>query len=161
MKPIVWSDEKLYKISAGDYGGPFHRVLGVLVNCVAKGSAFALIGAFCFLTPRLLNSPRAWRILLPPLAIVCGVWVGFSDRRHYLCEIEIRPDRIVRHAGGQTSAVERAGLRAITEGGNWTLFGWVNGLAVRDKKITIFIPRDCAEYPEIKSRLNSWGPIAR
>ena len=86
MKAINWRDEKLYKISGGDYGGPLHRVFGVMINWVAKGSAIALVGTFLLLSPRLLNSPRAWYMFLPPLAILCGVWVGFSDRRQYVCE---------------------------------------------------------------------------
>jgi hypothetical protein len=160
MKAIAWRDEKLYKISARDYGGLLPRAFGVLINCVAKGGAIALVVAFFLVSSRIVSDFRGWYMFLPPLVLICGLCTGFSDRRQYVYEIEIRPDRLVRHAGGQVSSVERARVRSITEGGHWTLFGWVSGLVVEDKNNTIFIPRDFAEYPEIKSRLNSWGPIA-
>jgi hypothetical protein len=159
MKAIQWRDEKLYRIRARDYGDLIHRSFGVVIHSLAKGTAVAVLVVFVLFTPRLFTSRRDWYILFPPLALVCSIWAGVSSRSLYICEIEIRPDRLVRHSGGNASAIERTQVHSIAEEGCWTLFGWVHGLVVRGKGASIFVPLDHPEYDEIKSRLNGWHPV--
>src|SRR6266853_445802 len=161
MKEVYWRDEKLYRIAARDYGDLIHRSFAVIVNSIAKGMAFAVVVVVIFLSTRLLNDlGRDWYVLFLPLVLVCAIYAGFQDRSLYVCEIEIRTDRLVRHSRGKTSVVEIATLREISEGRHWTLFGWVHGLRVRGKETSIVIPTNYREYSEIKSRLSACHPVA-
>ena len=158
MQTIVIRDEKLYTITAGDYGDGFHRTVGILVHSVVKGVGIAgLIGVF-ILFPRV--SFKEWIALLSPVALICSVWVAFTDRRSYICQIEIFPDRIIRHSGEKTLGIGRGEVRSMKEGSCWTMFGWVDGLAVRGKTASIFIPSACPDFAEIKSRLGGWHSIS-
>jgi hypothetical protein len=103
-KPIAWRDEKLYKIRARDYGDLPQRILGLVVYMVVKGAGFALMVVLLLLSPRLFSSPQDWYTFFPPLVAVCAVGVGIVDRSSYVCEIEIFPDRIIRHSGGRPRA---------------------------------------------------------
>lgn len=161
MREIHWRDEKLYRITARDYGDLIHRSFGMIVNSIAKGTAFAVGAVVIFASPRLLNDPgKDWYILFLPLVLVCAICSGFWDRSLYVCEIEIQPDRLVRHSRGRSSGIGIQEVREISDDRHWTLFGWVLGLRVRGKETSIFIPSSCSEYPEIKSRLNAWHPVA-
>jgi hypothetical protein len=161
MKEVHWRDEKLYKIAAKDYGDLIHRSFGVIVNSLAKGTAFAAIAVGVFFSPGMLNDlGKNWTTVFLPLVLVCAIVSGISDCWLYLREIEIRPDQLVGYSRGKSSVVGIQEVRKINEGRHWTLFGWVQGLTVRGKKASIFIPSGCSEYPEIKSRLHSWHPVA-
>lgn len=161
IKEIPWRDEKLYKITALDYGTLIHRSFGVIVNSIAKGTAFAAGIIFIILSPRVLTDlGRDWYEFLLPLVLVCAIGSGIWDCSLYVREIEIRPDQLVGHSRGKSSVLGIQEVREINEGRHWTLFGWVQGLMVRGKKTSIFIPSGCSEYPEIKSRLHSWHPVA-
>jgi hypothetical protein len=160
VKAINWRDEKLYKITARDYGDPFSRAFGVILYSATKGVVVALAIVLVFLEPRLFASPRIWYLFVLPLALACGIWAAFSDRGLFLCEIEIYPDRIIRHSGEKTIGIGRSQVVSLTEGGRWTLFGRANGLIVRGKDASIFIPADCDQYAEIKAKLGGWQLIA-
>ena len=160
VKAINWRDEKLYKITARDYGDPFRRVLGVILYSVVKGVVIALGIVLILFEPHLLPSVRIWYLFVLPLAVACGIWAAFSDRRSFVCEIEIYSDRIIRHSGEKTIGIGRSQVLSLTEGGRWTLFGRANGLIVRSKDASIFIPADCDQYAEIKVKLGGWQPIA-
>ena len=157
MRAIAFRDEKLYRLKAEDYGDGPRRALGILLHSVAKGVGFALLAGLFLLFPRVPF--RDWVELLLPVALVCTVWVAVMDRRSYIGEIEIYPDRIIRHSGEKTVGIERCEVLSIREGGFWTVFGWVNGIRVRGKRASIFIPAACADYPEIKSKLGGWKPF--
>ena len=160
MKEIRWRDEKLYRIMARDYGDLIHRSFGVIVNSLAKGTAFAAAVVFIILSPRILTDlGKDWYTFLLPLVLVCAAGAGVWDWSLYVREIEIRPDQLVGHSRGKTSVVGIQEVREINEGRHWTLFGWVHGLRVRGKKTSIFIPSGCSEYPEIKSKLHGWRPV--
>lgn len=154
MQAITFRDERLYKITAHDYGDTFHRVAGLILHAVGKGFAFAILVGITFLTPRL--SFRDWFTLLVPVSLVCAVLVAVIDPRSYTCEIEIFPDRIIRHSVGKTLGIGRSEVRFISEGRSWTPFGWVEGLSVRSKGKSIFIPAACPDFAEIKSKLGAW-----
>jgi hypothetical protein len=94
--------------------------------------------------------------LVLPLAVACGTWTAFSDKRLVVCEIEIYSDRIIRHSGEKTIGISRSQVLSLTQGGHWTLFGRANGLTVRGKDASIFIPADCDQYAEIKAKLQLW-----
>jgi len=160
VKPISWRDEKLYKITAQDYGDPFRRALGVILYSAAKGLVIALGIVVVLLDPRMLVSFQIWYLFVLPLAVACGIWGAFSDRRLFVCEIEIYSDRIIRHSGDKTIGIGRSQVLSLTEGGHWTLFGRANGLTVRGKDSSIFIPADCDQYAEIKAKLGGWQPTA-
>ena len=156
---MVARDEKLYKIAARDYGDSFHRAVGVILYSAAKGVAIALGIIMVFVEPGLLKSGRIWYLFVLPLAAICGIWAAFSDRRSYICEIEIFPDRIIRHSGDKTVGIGRSQVLSIREGGHWTLFGRSDGLTIRSKDKSIFIPADCDQYAEIKAKLGGWQII--
>jgi len=160
VKSINWRDEKLYKITSRDYGDPFRRALGVILYSAAKGLVIALGIVVVILDPRMLVSFQIWYSFVLPLVVACGIWSAFSDRRLFVCEIEIYSDRIIRHSGDKTIGIGRSQVLSLTEGGRWTLFGRANGLIVRGKDSSIFIPADCDQYAEIKARLGGWQPIA-
>jgi len=156
MKAINWRDEKLYKVAARDYGDGLRRAVGVILYSAAKGVVIALGIIMVFLGPALLKSIAVWYLFVLPLAAVCGIWAAFSDRRLYVCEIEIFPDRIVRHSGEKTVGIGRSQVLSIKEGGHWTLFGRSDGLTIRSKDASIFIPADCGQYSEMKAKLGGW-----
>jgi len=158
VRTIVFTDEKLYAITAQDYGGLARRVPGALIYSIAKGIAIAVLVELVFLD--LMLSWKSWLAMLVPLAFVCSIGVGFVERRVYICEIEIFPDRIIRHSGEKTLGIGRSDVRSITEGNRWTLFGLTYGLLIKGKKASIFIPAACSQYAEIKSRLGGWGQVA-
>jgi hypothetical protein len=160
VKSINWRDEKLYTITAHNYGDPFRRALGVILYSATKGLVIALGIVLVLLDPRMLVSFRIWYLFVLPLAMACGVWGAFSDRRLFVCEIEIYSDRIIRHSGDKTIGIGRSQVHSLTEGGHWTLFGRANGLIVRAKGSSIFIPAGCDQYAEIKAKLSGWQPIA-
>ena len=160
VKPINWRDEKLYSVVARDYGDPFQRAVGVILYSVTKGIVIALGIVLVLVGPRLLASGRFWYLFVLPLAVACGVWTAFADKRLFVCEIEIFSDRIIRHSGDKTIGIGRSQVLSLTEGGHWTLFGRANGLVVRGKDSSIFIPADCDHYAEIKAKLGGWRPIA-
>jgi hypothetical protein len=161
MKEIHWRDEKLYKIAARDYGDPIHRSFGVGVNSIAKGTAWAVIVVVVLLSPRLLTAlGKDWYEFFLPLVLVCAIGAGIWDWSLYVREIEIRTDQLVGHSRGKSSVVGIQEVREVSEGRHWTLFGWVQGLMVRGKKTSIFIPAGCSDYAEIKSRLHTWRPVA-
>jgi len=60
----------------------------------------------------------------------------------------------------KTIGISRSHVLSLTEGGHWTLFGRANGLTVRGKDSSIFIPADCDQYAEIKAKLGGWQPTA-
>jgi hypothetical protein len=157
VRTIVFRDEKLYAITAQDYGGLVHRVPGALIYSIAKGVAIAVVGELVFLDLRL--PWKFWLAVLVPLALVCSIGVGFLERRVYICEIEIFPDRIVRHSGEKPLGIGRSEVRSISERSHWTLFGLTDGILIRGKNASIFIPAACAHYAEIKSRLGGWCPV--
>lgn len=159
MKAINWRDEKLYKITSSDYGDPFRRAVGVILYSATKGLVIALGIVLVFVEPHLLASVRTWYLFILPLAVVCGVGAAFSDRRLFVCEIEIYSDRIIRHSDDKTIGIGRSQVLSLTEGTRWTLFGRANGLIVRGKDASIFIPADCDHYAEIKAKLGGWQPI--
>jgi len=158
VKAINWRDEKLYQITARDYGDPFSRVFGTVLYSSIKGTGIALC-IVVFLEPRLLESVRFWYLLVLPLALACAIWTAFSDKRLFICEIEIFSDRIIRHSGDKTIGIGRSQVLSLREGGRWTLFGRANGLIVRGRESSIFIPADCDQYAEIKAKLGGWQPI--
>jgi len=160
VKAINWRDEKLYQITARDYGDPFGRAVGVILYSAAKGLVIAVGFLLIFIEPRLLSSGRIWYLFVLPLALACGVWAAFSDRRLFVCEIEIYSDRIIRHSGEKTIGIGRSQVLSLTEGSRWTLFGRTNGLVVRGKDSSIFIPANCDQYAEIKAKIGGWQPIA-
>jgi hypothetical protein len=160
MNAIRFRDEKLYKVTIENYGDWFHRAIGFVLYSIVKGVGIAFGILFIFLSPKLLGSPWGWYALFPSLAIVCAIWAGFADRSVYVCEIEIFPDRIIRHSGEKTLGIGRDEVRSINERGCWTLFGWVRGLSIRSKEAWIFIPAASPEYSEIKSKLGGWRPVA-
>jgi len=160
VKAINWSDEKLYKITARDYGDPFSRAFGLTLYSAAKGLVIAAGFVLFFIEPRLLSSGRIWYLVFLPIAVTCGVWAAFSDRRLFVCEIEIYSDRIIRHSGEKTIGIGRSQVLSLTEGSRWTLFGRTNGLIVRGKESSIFIPADCDQYAEIRAKIGGWQPIA-
>ena len=160
MKSINWRDEKLYKITPRDYGAPFRRALGVILYSATKGLVIAVGIILLLLDPRLLVSVKIWYWFVLPLAVACGIWGAFSDRRLFVCEIEIYSDRIIRHSGDKTIGIGRSQVLSLTEGGRWTLFGRANGLIVRGNDSSMFIPADCDQYAEIKAKLGGWQPIA-
>lgn len=159
MRAINWRDEKLYKITARDYGDPLHRALGVILYSVAKGIVIAVGIVLLFFKPGLLASVRVWCFFVLPLAVAGGIWSAFSDRVLFVCEIEIYSDRIIRHSGEKTIGIGRSQVLSLTEGGRWTLFGRANGLMIRSKEASIFIPADCDQYAEIKAKLGGWQSI--
>jgi hypothetical protein len=159
LKAINWRDEKLYKITARDYGDPFRRALGVILYSATKGIAIALGIVLVFFGTPLLASIRIWYLFVLPLAVACGIWAAFSDRGLFVCEIEIYSDRIIRHSGEKTIGIGRSQILSLSEGGRWTLFGRANGLIVRGKNASIFIPAECGQYAEIKAKLGGWQPI--
>ncbi len=67
MKAINWRDEKLYQITARDYGDPFGRAVGVILYSAAKGLVIAVGFLLIFIEPRLLSSGRIWYLLFCPL----------------------------------------------------------------------------------------------
>ena len=160
MKAINFRDEKLYKITARDYGDPFHRALGVILYSATKSLVIAVGIVLVLLDPRSLASVQIWYWFALPLALACGIWAAFSDRRLFVCEIEIYSDRIIRHSAEKTIGIGRSQVFSLAEGGRWTLFGRANGLIVRGKDSLIFIPADCDQYAEIKAKLGGWQPIA-
>ena len=160
MKAINWRDEKLYKITARDYGDAFRRALGVVLYSASKGIVIALGIVLVFFEPHLLASVRIWYLFVLPLAVACGIWAAFSDQCLFVCEIEIYSDRIIRHSGEKTIGIGRSQVLSLTEGGRWTLFGRANGLIVRRNDASIFIPADCDQYAEIKAKLGGWQSIA-
>ena len=160
MKAITWGDEKLYQITARDYGDPFGRAVGVILYSAAKGLVIAVGFVLIFIEPPLLASGRIWYLFVLPLAVACGVGAAFSDRRLFVCEIEIYSDRIIRHSGEKTIGIGRSQVLSLTEGSRWTLFGRANGLIVRGKDSSIFIPTNCDQYAEIKAKIGGWQPIA-
>jgi hypothetical protein len=99
-KAINWRDEKLYEITARDYGDSFSRALGGILYSVTKAIVIALgiVGVFS----HLLASVRIWYLFVLPLAMACGIWAAYSDRSLFVCEIEIYSDRIIRHSGEKT-----------------------------------------------------------
>ena len=157
MRTIVFTDEKLYAITAQDYGDLIRRVPGVLIYSIAKGIAIAVVVELVFLDLRL--PWKSWLAVLVLLAFACSIGVGFVERRVYICEIEIFPDRIIRHSGEKTLGIGRSEVRSISERSHWTLFGLTDGLLIKGKKASIFIPATCAQYAEIKSRLGGWGQV--
>ena len=160
MKAINFRDEKLYQITSRDYGDPFSRALGVILYSATKGLVIAVGFVLIFVEPRLLASGRIWYLFVLPLALACGAWAAFVDRRLFVCEIEIYPDRVIRHSGDKTIGIGRSQVVSLTEGGHWTLFGRTNGLIVKAKDSSIFIPADCDQYADIKAKLGGWQPIA-
>lgn len=160
MKAINFRDEKLYKITARDYGNPFSRTLGVILYAATKGVVIAIGVVLLVFNPNLLASVRIWYLFVLPIAVACGIWVAFSDRILFVCEIEIYSDRIIRHSGQKTIGIGRSQVLSLTEGGRCTLFGRANGLIVRSKDASIFIPADCDQYIEIKAKLGGWQSIA-
>jgi len=158
VRTIVFRDEKLYAITAQDYGSLVRRVPGAVIYSIAKGIAIAVLVELVFFDLRL--PWKSWLAVLVPLAFVCSIGVGFVERRVYICEIEIFPDRIIRHSGEKTLGIGRSDVRSITEGSRWTLFGLTDGLLIKGKKASIFIPAACSQYAEIKSRLGGWGQVA-
>jgi hypothetical protein len=160
VQPINFRDEKLYRITSQDYGDPFRRALGVILYSATKGIVVAVGFVLIFIPLRLLASGRIWYLFVLPLAVAFGVWAALSDRRLFVCEIEIYSDRIVRHSGDKTIGIGRSQVLSLTESGHWTLFGRTNGLIVRDKDSSIFIPADCDQYAEIKAKLGGWHRIA-
>lgn len=161
MRAINWRDEKLYKITARDYGDLFRRALGVILYSATKGIVIAVGIVLVVFKPDLLASARVWYFFVIPLAVVCGIWTAFSDRVLFVCEIEIYSDRIIRHSGEKTIGIGCSQVLSLTEGGRWTLFGRANGLIIRSKEASIFIPADCDQYAEIKAKLGGWQSIAR
>lgn len=108
MKAINWRDEKLYQITARDYGDLFGRAVGVILYSAAKGPVIAAGFVLVFIEPRLLGSGRILYLFVLPLAVACGVWAAFSDRRLFVFEIEIYSDRIIRHSGEKTIGIGRS-----------------------------------------------------
>ena len=161
MKEIRWSDEKLYRITVRDYGSLIHRSFGLIANSVAKGTGFAVLVVLVLLDPRMLPDLGRNRYeFLLPLVLLCSIGWGIRDWWSYIRELEVRPDQVVGFSRGKSSVVGIQEVREIREGRHWTIFGWGHGLMVRGKKTSIFIPSGCSEYPEIKSRLHSWRPVA-
>lgn len=161
VQAINWRDEKLYKIAPRDYGEAFTRAIGVVLYSAVKGTVIAVGILIALFDGRLIASPRAWLFFVLPLAAVCGVWAAFSDRCLFVCEIEIFPDRIIRHSGDKTIGIGRSQVISIKDGGHWTLFGRSTGLTIRTKENSIFIPADCPDYAEIRAKLGAWeNPIA-
>jgi hypothetical protein len=160
VKAINWRDEKLYEITARDYGDPFGRALGVILYAAVKGLVITVGFVLIFVEPRLLASVRVWYLSVLPLTVASGVWAAFSDRCLFVCEIEIYSDRIIRHSGDKTIGIGRSQVLSLTEGSRWTLFGRTNGLIVRGKDSSIFIPAECGQYAEIKAKIGGWQPIA-
>ena len=158
MKEIRWRDEKLYKITARDYGSLIQRSVGLIANSAAKGIAFAAVVVLVLLDPRMLTVLGSYKFLLP-LVLLCAIGSGISDWWSYVREVEVRPDQLVGFSRGKSSVVGIQEVREINEGRHWTVFGWAAGLRVRGKKTSIFIPAGCTEYAEIKSRLNAWHPV--
>jgi hypothetical protein len=161
MKEIHWRDEKLYRIRAQNYGDLIHRSFGVIVNSLAKGTAFAGIAVGIFFSPGMLNDlGKNWTTVFLPLVLVCAIGSGINDWWLYIREVEIRPDQLVGYSRGKSAVVGIREVREINEGRYWTLFGRAQGLMVRGKKTSIFVPAASPEYPEIKSRLSAWRPTA-
>ena len=159
MQAINWRDEKLYKITPRDYGDGFTRAIGVVLYSAVKGTVIALGILIALFDWRLLESVRVWYFFVLPLAAASGIWAAFSDRRLYVCEIEIFSDRIIRHSGDKTLGIARSQILSIKEKGHWTLFGRSDGLVIHAKDTSIFIPADCSDYAEIKARLGGWQVI--
>ena len=156
MTSLTFSDEKLYRISAADYGGPLRRVCGTVLYSLAKGMVLAIAMALVFAGATVEQMGRNGIELFLAISLVCALGVGIVDRRVFVCEVEIFPDRVVRHSGDKTLGIGLTDLRTIKEGGAWTLFGFVNGLSISNKKNKIFIPAGCPDYVEIKSKLGAW-----
>ena len=159
MQAINWRDEKLYKITPRDYGDGFTRAIGVVLYSAVKGMVIALGIIVALFDGRLLESVRVWYFFVLPFAAASGIWASVSDRRLYVCEIEIFPDRIIRHSGEKTVGIGRSQVLSISEGGHWTLFGRSDGLTIRSKDASIFIPADCDQYAEIKAKLGGWPVV--
>jgi hypothetical protein len=156
VRTIEFRDEKLYRISASDYGSPPKRALGIIVHSLAKGTGIAAIIAFFVLAEVSIDLGRHWFFLFLPLALMAAIWVGVSDRRLYLCEVEIFSDRIVRHSGDKTIGIGEQDFLSIEEGSRWTLYGFVDGLTIRSKNSSIFVPAASEHFAEIRSRLGGW-----
>jgi hypothetical protein len=80
----------------------------------------------------------------------------FQIAGYISAKVETFPDRIVRHAGDKTPGIGRVDVLSSDEGDSWTFFGFVDGLRIRSKDGSIFIPAACSDYAEIRSRLGGW-----
>lgn len=156
MRDIRWRDEKLYRISAQDYGDSLRRTCGIILYSLAKGMAVALGLTLVFAPAPFENLGKQTYELFLLVVLVCGTSVGILDRRLFVCEVEIFPDRVVRHSGEKTLGIGIADVRTIKEGSAWTLFGLISGLSISSKKSKIFIPAGCPDYVEIKGKLGAW-----
>ena len=66
MRTIAFSDEKLYPITAQDYGDLIRRVPGAVIYSMARGIGIAVAAELVFLDLRL--PWKFWFVVLVPLA---------------------------------------------------------------------------------------------
>ena len=88
MKSLTFSDEKLYRISADDYGDPVRRACGTVLYSLAKGVVIAVGVAFFFAGPRLVGVGRQGGEFFLAVSLSCAVGVGIVDRRVFICEVK-------------------------------------------------------------------------
>jgi hypothetical protein len=159
-------DSTFYKITKAHYGKLAFRVLGFVLEMLTMAAlwilaSFLLERFIPFRNGSLVETPHQWFIRS---AITGALWAVLmtlwsASRRNQECEVEIRPDRVIKYGTRDTDVIYSEELSVFRE---VRRFGRVRGFALMPKRQQwfrphyLFIPARHPQYAEIKERLEIW-----
>jgi hypothetical protein len=155
------NSSNFYRIRRDDYGTRALRTWSILREMLILVVLWALLASLLDLFIPYFRSevtPFGSHQWLIRNVITGALWAVFMvlwrvSGRNPEFDLEIRPDRIVRSWGRDSSEVYPQELSGFREHRN---FGRLRGLGVRSEHHYFFIPARHPQYTEIKQKLEQW-----